>query len=422
MLWFKDKKNSVQTKSNCQIKNNSFYDLLYNSGFYDLAAYQAVDYYVKTAPLYTGVDMIASEVASITPLVFNSETKEYITDHPVLSLLKEPNNDNSYFELIKAAVSFLMITGESYFVSTGLPNNSPKELFVIPPQSININVSSNGYISNINYSTFSGQYISFSLQSDNDILVSSSRDRYLTSNGTQEIWQIKTFNPKISSYQIRGLSPFTPLFYSIEQYIKSDIHNLAILKQGGRLSGAFIFQNELTEENYSRLKDQINANFSGAENAGRIALFSGDKVEYKELGLSLKDMDFVALKNNVETAIYNLLRIPLPLVKAEQMTLANMGIAKLNLYHNAVLPLTKRIFEELSLMLLYRYENSENLSITFRQQDIPALQAGIIEQLSQLSTLNILTINEMRSIVGYESITGGDSIYRQASDIPVAEK
>lgn len=425
MLWFKNKKDkkliNIQKKANCNItSSHSLYEYLYSKGHFDLAAYEAVNFYTKTAPLFTGVDMIAEEVASITPVLFNKKTKEYIFDHPFLDLLKSPNNDNSYYELIYSSVAFLLITGENYFVSTGLENSQPKELSVVPPQSINIQTGIDGFISEINYSNATGRYIEFSKSKNIDILISSNRDRYFTTDQEREIWQIKTFNPRISSYQIRGLSRFTPLFYSIEQYINADIHNLSMLKKGGRLSGAFIYENELTEENYSRLKEQINNHYAGSENAGQIALIEGERVQYQELGTSLKDMDFVALKNSVETAIYNLLRIPLPLVKAEQMTLANVPAARLAFYHSTILPMTKRVFAELTLMNLYRYKNSEDLILAFIQQDIPALQAGIIEQLTQKSALQILTPNEERAEVGYPPLTGGDEIYRPATSIPVA--
>ena len=425
MLWFKNKKNSksvnIQKKEHqSYTTSESIYEYLYNRGNFDLAAYQAVDYYTKTAPLFTGVDIIASNVASITPVLQNKKTKEYVTDHPFLDLLESPNNDNSYYELIKSAVSFLLITGENYFVSRGLPGSEPKELSVIPPQSINVEVSGDGFISEINSSTPTGQYISFFKANDISTLVKSNRDRYFNVDRTQEIWQIKTFNPRTSYYRVRGLSPFTPLFYSVEQYINADIHNLSLLKKGGRLSGVFIFENELTEENYTRLKEQINDHYAGAENAGRIALLEGEKVSYEELGASNKDMDFVALKDAVETAIYNLLRIPLPLVKAAQMTLTNLPAAKLILYHDAILPMAKRIFAELTLMNMYRYKNSEDLMLTFRQQDIPALQSEIIAELTQISALGVISMDEVRAELGRNELIGGKDIYRPATSIPVA--
>ncbi len=424
MLWFKSKKAEPRPLRKSHSCTNSFYQSLYHALYlnnhYDLAAFQAVSYYMKAAPLYTAVDLISKEVASIVPVVRNVKTGEISTEHPILDLLRSPNSDESYKEFITAFASFLLITGENYAISTGLASSEPKEVMVVPPQSINIMVVPNDGITSITYQT-NGDAINFKPDKSLQSAMASNRTRYYTITDTQELWQTISFNPTINKYKVHGMSPFTPLFYQIEQYINADIHNLSLLKRGGRLSGAFTVENELTTEQFDRLRQQINELYSGSENAGRIGLFDGDRMEYQELGMNLKDMDFVALKDNVETAIYNALHIPLPFVKSETMTLANMETAKLTLYDNAVLPLTKRIFEELTLMLMYRYKNSEDLELSFIPQSIPALESRRIAQLKEQSEINVMGINEMRNILGLVDADDGSDIYRPATAIPVAK-
>ena len=418
MVWFKRNKKSdvIKTKSSSSCDYPSFYESLYASSHYDLAAYQAALYYTKTAPLYTAINLVSQEVASIQPIIKNIKTGKLINDHPLLDLLKSPNSDESYQDFIRAFSSFLMIAGENYLIATGLENSEPREILIVPPQSINITSWGNG-ISEITYQT---NNLSLDFIRQQPLQNKTNRERFFTQTNMQEIWQTIDFNPKVRSYRIRGMSPFTPLFYAIEQYINSDIHNLSLLKRGGRISGAFIYENELADDQFTRLREQINEIYGGAENAGKIALLEGENVSYTELGMNLKDMDFLNLKNSVETAIYNALHIPLPIVKTETMTMSNTENGKLALYDNKVLPLIKRIFQELTLMLMPRYKNSEDLMLTFDPQEIPALESRRLAQLQIKVALGVMTMNEVRMDLNLDPVAEGDAVFGPASTIPIA--
>src|SRR5919107_2193752 len=85
-----------------------------------------------------------------------------------------------------------------------------------------------------------------------------------------------------------------------------DIHNAAgawnkaLLDNAARPSGALVFAGPagtaLTNEQFDRLKGELETNYQGAGNAGRPLLLDGG-LDWKPLSLSPKDMDFIEAKN-----------------------------------------------------------------------------------------------------------------------------
>jgi len=71
------------------------------------------------------------------------------------------------------------------------------------------------------------------------------------------------------------------------------------LDNSARPSGALVYAGpegaHLTDEQFSRLKEELEENFSGATNAGRPLLLEGG-LDWKALSLSPKDMDFAESK------------------------------------------------------------------------------------------------------------------------------
>ncbi len=86
------------------------------------------------------------------------------------------------------------------------------------------------------------------------------------------------------------------------------------------------------------------------------------------------------LKIQTQVAIYNALKIPLPMISPEHMSLANMDTAKLNFYDNCIIPLFTKIANFLNENLLSRYKNSDNLQLTYDEAAIAALKPRLTEK------------------------------------------
>ena len=102
------------------------------------------------------------------------------------------------------------------------------------------------------------------------------------------------------------------------------------------------------------LKDLMKQKLAGSQNAGEMVFLGGD-FDWKQLSLSIKDMDFPQLKKSVTESIYNALKIPLPMISSENMTFSNMDASKYAYYDNAVIPVLKRLLKFLSCLYIWGF-------------------------------------------------------------------
>jgi len=381
-------------------------------------ANEAILFWLECAPVATAVDKISLEVSSIQPKVFDTKNEEFIDNHPLIDLLNKPDADITYKEFIQSIVTFYLVTGNVYLRALGFKNNPPKTIRVAPSQGATIVVDYDGYPRNITTRILAliDTFNRFEVKEYGQV-----RFRYYADD-FKELYHIRTFNPYIGSNMVYGVSPLNHVFYEMRQYVDSAKHNLSTLQRATRLGGLFRVKDRLLpKDQRQRMEEQINYAAGGANNAGR-TLVLDDQVEYEDLLKNPRDMDYVQLKKQVTNAIYNALKIPLPLVSPDHMTLANMETAKFLLYDNAVLPIARRIFEELTNFLMPRYGDSEGRYIlTFQEDNIPALQTRRNEQLKLKIQSGLFTRNELRADCGSEPLDGGNSIYGAAMQVPVAK-
>jgi len=383
-----------------------------NSQNYILPKIIAVNYYTKCSPLYNAVDMIASEIASLTPKIWDKDKEEWVEDHPLLDLLEKPNGDLTWWEFVYTLVSFYIITGDTYMLATGAPMQPPKEIFTYPATGVVVLPDKDGYAGKL-LTTLHYQTDTFNRE-EVDL-----RFRYFNSQKTNEIWHIKYFNPTVIQGNLYGMSPLNPIFYEINQQQSANQHNLSLLERGARTGGIVTIDPPIDDDEFVKLQQQIDKIHSGSKNAGRIMLLNGMGT-FTPDSINNKDMDYIELKKEVTNAIYRTLKIPLALVNTESMTLDNMSNSILLFYDKAVLPLANRIFSELTNFLIPRYKGSENYILTYDEGDLGALEPRRNNQLQVLKNLGIFTVNQLRAFVGAEPLDGGNVVYSLSTQIPAA--
>lgn len=389
------------TETKSDFNYASFVDFLNESGHSDLGDFTSIDLYSKVAPLATAVNMVSDAVAGLVPVVKDKDGKR-VESHPVLDLLVNPNADQTKTEFFKRFAAFMLITGDNFTIANGQVNKPPLEISIPSPQTATVASDRFGDAGLIRISKTAG---AFEFTKDPG-------SRYYA-GPLLEVWHSKTFNPFPGA--LRGQSPLTPIYFDIEQYKQASQHNLSILKRGARPSGIFTSEEQLTDDQFTRLKKQVDLYYSGSSQAGRPMLADGQGLKYQDSMLTPRDMDFLKLKENITIAIFNQLKIPLPLVTPEQQTMANMAASNLQLYDNAVMPLADRVYEELSLFLLERYKGSEGMRITYDKSKIEALELRKSTILESRSKLGIYLIDELREIDGLEPVEGGNELSKRPS-------
>jgi HK97 family phage portal protein len=125
-----------------------------------------------------------------------------------------------------------------------------------------------------------------------------------------------------------------------------------LLDNAARPSGALVYAGEdgacLSTAQFERLKEELEAAFQGADNAGRPMLLEGG-LSWQSISLSPHDMDFVALKAAAARDIALAFGVPPVLIGLPgDSTYANYREANKALWRQSILPLADKILGGLS--------------------------------------------------------------------------
>lgn len=414
-------KKAAVTYSNIDILGYSYSSKMM---WYQVSASMAWKYYKQVSVIYTAIDIIAQLFATITPQIWDSVDKRFLDSedknidaYELLGLLKMPMFGMSYTELAKQMTANYLATGNLFILVSALNDKSRIiEIEIINSQYVTIEtVDAKGYP--LSYTVSYPEYQVYFYKD-------AKSGRYYNSRRTKELWHTKIFDPTSNSY---GLSPFSPLYFEIEQLIASAIHNGNLLQQGARPSGILTIRPEydLTDEQYNKIKRDINAFYSNKGNENKIIIAQGGDT-FQELSLSNIDMDFLNLKKSSIEQVLNQFKIPLAFLLSDTMTLDNYVHASIVLFDMGVLPITNILFNELSIFLMHRYDDTGRYKIWYNKRDIDAMQSQYVSQLMQIIKTGVLTYNEARDYLNLPPLedNAGNQILIPANLIPfgVVEK
>ncbi len=411
--------NNIIEKKSLGFGGGSFNEFLSFRGFHSLSTIITLEMYAQAMPFYNAVNTRASYFSQIPVRVFNTETEEYDDDHEALNLLSTPNADVTGNEFLYQLSSYLDITGDCFIVATGRLNAPPIELVIIPPQNVTFSSGDNrfrllGVPESITINSISGLSQNFRAVEEGD------RIRYINGD-MQEVWHIRSFNPFRTENNFWGMSPAQPLFLELQQYIEGNSNNLSLLKRGSRPSLAWVNKRPepLTDEQLATIREEAEK-YASSVNAGRTPILDG--MEIQTFSLTNTDMQFKELQQSVFSRINNVYGIPLAKLLDSVMTLSNLETSTLQLYDDAIIPLSSYVYAELTRFLMPRYPDSENKIFQFNPNDIEALRVRSIEMTKKQGEIGVNTINELRTLLGYESLSsGGDQLWRPMGDAPIAD-
>ena len=367
--------------------------------------------YMKNAIVYRCVNEIAKGASGVPFKICNADGDE-IENHPAKSLLNRPNPLQSYSEFMNALFGYLLLSGNSYMLKVAGISNVPKELHLLRPDRITISGGRGAMPARYDYKVNGRTEAVYDVDQD---------------SGFSELKQTKLWNPLDDFY---GLSPLNAAAVEVDQHNLSSKHNINLLNNGARPSGAVIFKpkdsdgfaTSLTASQRQQLMTDLNNRFSGTDNAGRPMLLEGD-FDWKEMGLSPKDMDFINLKHMSATDIAMCFGVPSQLVGVpDAQTYSNVAEARLALYEETILPMLSKVQSDINEWLMPQF--SEDVYFKFDTDEIPALserRKRIYENVIGAVKEGIMTRNEARERLGLNAIDGADGLLVNASLFPLNE-
>ena len=316
-----------------------------------------------------------AEAASSVPLSLLIDGKEAET-HPLKSLLARPNGAQSGREFRGQLVAYLMLAGNAYAEMVQL-DGSPRELFALRPDRMAVVPARSGWPEAYDYAV-------------NGATVRLPREAVL---------HLKLFHPTDDHY---GLSPLEAAARAIDTHNAASAWNKAMLDNAARPSGALVYgaaNGHLTTEQFERLKSELQTAYQGAANAGRPLVLEGG-LDWKEMGFSPKDMDFIQSKNMAAREVALAFGVPPMLLGIPgDNTFANFAEANRVFWRQTVVPLVLKLADALSLWLEPHAGGA--LSLVPDLDQVEALAPDRDALWKRVSEAGFLSDDEKRAAVGY---------------------
>ncbi len=187
-----------------------------------------------------------------------------------------------------------------------------------------------------------------------------------------------------------------------------DVHNAAsgwtkaLLDNSARPSGALVYAgpqgSTLSDEQFERLKAELEESFSGPRNAGRPLLLEGG-LDWKALSLTPKDMDFIEAKAGAAREIALAFGVPpMMLGIPGDNTFSNYQEANRAFWRQTVIPLVARTQKSFGAWLQPAFGD---VKLDYDVDRIDALAEERASEWARVDAANFLTIDEKREAVGY---------------------
>lgn len=358
----------------------------------------AAEGYQKNVIAYRCIRLISQNAAAIPWTVSEGrgENRVRLLDHPLLTLLRQPNPMQGGSELFEALYGFYLIAGNAYLECIAPGGASPRELWTLRPDRMRVIPGKQGLPEAYRYQV-GGQSVDF-------------RADPLT--GQADVLHVKAFHPLDDWY---GMSPMEAAAFSIDQHNDAAKWNASLLQSSGRPSGALVYKpahadmaEHLTEEQRRALKDEIESYYNGPANAGRPLVLEGG-LDWREMSLSPKDMDWLAGKDVSAREIALAFHVPAQLIGVQgSLTFANFEQARLALFDDAILPLLDHMKGELNNWLAPRF--GRDITVDYDLDGVEALGPRREKTWERVTRADFMTVNEKRKVFGLPPLADGDRL------------
>src|SRR5205085_7447858 len=232
--------------------------------------------YIANAIVHRAVKLVAENVGCCPFLVEQGdETRD---QHPLLDLLARPNPRQDGAAFLEAVTAHLLIAGNSYIEAVAAGSrkrNDVRELYALRPDRMKVVPGPDGWPEAYEYT------------------VAARTVRFAQEGPLPPILQLALFHPLDDHY---GLAPLEAAAVAVDTHNSAAKWNKALLDNAARPSGALVYAGPddavLSDEQFERLKRELEETYAGARNAGRPLLLEGG-LDWQAMSLTPKDMDLL---------------------------------------------------------------------------------------------------------------------------------
>lgn len=345
----------------------------------DIAAF-AREGYGRNAVAYRCVRLIAEAAASVA-------FKVAPFDHPLAALLARPNPEQTGAELMEAFYGHLQVSGNAFLEVLSLGDDPPREIHGLRPDRMAVVPGVSGPAG-------------WEHTCDGHVR------RFMRDPLTDEaaILHLKLFHPADDFW---GQSPMEAAAAAIDIHNAGGAWNKALIDNAARPSGALVFVGDggadrLSEDQFARLKAEIENAHMGPSNAGRPMLLEGG-LDWKPMSLTPADMDFTQARHSAAREIALAFGVPPMLLGIPgDNTYATYKEANLAFWRLTALPLALKTARALETWLGGRWRDRGVAAVRVDLDSVPALAAERETLWARLDGATFLDVAEKRRMAGLD--------------------
>ncbi|MBZ0284804.1 MAG: phage portal protein [Anaerolineae bacterium] len=359
----------------------------------NLAEAEAQSRIYQSSPwVYIAVNRIA-EAAALVPLHvyrLQGETRAEVERHPLENLLDAPNPYLSRFELFEQTVGHLELTGNAYWFLGGNGAGVPIEIWPLRPDRVSIVPDPDQYVKGYIYEV-DGQRIPLL---------------------PIEVVHFKRWHPANDYY---GLSALEAACLAVSSdHAMAEWNRNTFGQDNGVPAGVVNIKENVSDADYERIKREWRASYGGPQR--RTAFLRGSIIEWKNMGLSHHDLDFLKGRQSHRDEILNIFGVPVGML-SENATEANAKVAERLFIERTLWPKLVRLAQKITQDLLPFWPGEHIAEF----EDIRPTDAQA--RLDEIRTAySVLSINEIREryyrlpAVGWGALPVGATIPTTGND------
>ncbi|MBI1339523.1 phage portal protein [bacterium] len=338
----------------------------------------------RNAVGYRCVRMIAETAASLPMRPTGAAGGGGAPGDRLARLVERPNAFEAGADLMETFYGHLLIHGEAYLEAVRI-DDEVRELHVLRPDRMRVVKGPRGWPAGWEHRV-------------------EGRVRRLLPDGDgfSPVLQLKLFHP---SDDYRGHAPLEAAARAVDVHNSAGAWAKALIDNAARPSGALIYGagEALTEDQYQRLKDELEQSHQGAANAGRPLLLEGG-LDWKPMSLTPAEMDFIEARNAAAREIALAFGTPPMLLGIPgDATYANYREANAAFWRLTVLPLAQKAGRALSRWLGDRLGGGVAPDV----EHAPAFQDERQAQWARVDAASFLSVEEKRRLVGIGDADAG---------------
>ena len=342
--------------------------------------------YLRNPVVYRAVRLVA-EAASAIPLLLYRGVEE-LDGPPLTDLLRQPNGRQSGAAFFEALYSMLLLSGNGYIELIGA--GEALELHLLRPERISIETDGQGWPASL-------AYRAGNIKRHIGLIAGERR--------VADALHLSLFHPLDDHY---GFAPLEAAATALDIHNAASAWNKALIDNSARPSGALVYApkdgGNLSPDQFDRLKSELRDDYQGAGQAGRPLLLEGG-LDWKPMGLTPKDMDFLEAKNAASREIALAFGVPPMLLGIPgDNTFSNYQEANRAFYRLTVLPALARTLTAFGNWLAPEW--GEDLRLTFDADQVDGLALDRAALWERLGKADFLTDDEKREAVGYAAMPG----------------